>query len=407
MNSSHRIILHYNKPSYTCHIFPAIHLQPGVQYEIALVSFAYIDKFSAAAGATDTNNHLPPTPPPSPPLTSHNQPTNPSSSRPNTFGLPSLPPATPSPAFNGGAPTSTTTSTTTTSTTTSTTTPTTTSTTPTTTGGKVDTSGTSPSLPKAQALTLGPIKSITETSTIKEKKVEYSTDGGGGSKSSVNDDAKNKKQPTQPSLPLPQPPSKIDINQLCKGKQMKTNPDGSVSCASESKTQHEETTEEYVEEEDGKRRKKRDIGTQSETETSAAATIEEEEEEIINHLTESKRQKRQANSNNSQKIPPAAVAVIKTINIKCDLISPHSYKNGIHTRILHSFVTTITNSGALKREEPKNLIYLPLTSNSEKTEREKIISEINIRIDDFDKNLINFDSNFYTVVLHLREIYWN
>lgn len=95
--------------------------------------------------------------------------------------------------------------------------------------------------------------------------------------------------------------------------------------------------------------------------------------------------------------------LIKTINIKCDLISAHCYKNDVNTRILYSFVVLPSNSEKLIKVEPKNLIYLPLTTNKEKSDRDIVISSVGIQIQDFYKNFIHFHHPF-ELVLHLKEI---
>ena len=121
-----------------------------------------------------------------------------------------------------------------------------------------------------------------------------------------------------------------------------------------------------------------------------------------NQSNPAKRAKRQIVPSNT--LTPQLFPVVNTINIKCDLISPYLYKNGTPTHILHSFVAFTRNTAVLKKEEPKHPIYLPLICNNEKSGREKIISEINIRIEDNDKQLINFNNNLFTLVLHLREL---
>lgn len=122
------------------------------------------------------------------------------------------------------------------------------------------------------------------------------------------------------------------------------------------------------------------------------------EETRVNEDGGGKRSKRQTGT--SLTAPPL---LMKTINIKCDLISSQSYKNSKPTRILHSFVVLTRNTRLLIKEEPKYPIYLPLITNNEKTDREIVISSIGIQIDDFDRNLINFTHQF-ELVLHLREM---
>lgn len=113
--------------------------------------------------------------------------------------------------------------------------------------------------------------------------------------------------------------------------------------------------------------------------------------------TPSKKSKRETGT------PQKPSMLMKSINIKCDLISAHCYKNDTNTRILYSFVALTSNSGKLIKIEPKNLIYLPLTANKEKSDRDIVISSIGIQIQDLNKKPINFQHP-YELILHLKEI---
>ena len=88
------------------------------------------------------------------------------------------------------------------------------------------------------------------------------------------------------------------------------------------------------------------------------------------------------------------ITPINSITIRCSLINS-SYINGSLTNIIHSFSPT-TPPGYLMNVQPRNLIYLPITRQSQ-------ISQVSIRITDQSGNEIDLNGERTSFYISLRE----
>ena len=89
------------------------------------------------------------------------------------------------------------------------------------------------------------------------------------------------------------------------------------------------------------------------------------------------------------------ITSISTINIECDCIQG-SYLNGEHTNILYSFPSNTVPTGYKFIERMNPPIYLPLTR--------KYLDRINFKISDDKGNLIDFNNEYITMYLHLKQV---
>ncbi len=88
------------------------------------------------------------------------------------------------------------------------------------------------------------------------------------------------------------------------------------------------------------------------------------------------------------------ITPINSVSIRCSLINS-SYINGSLTNIIHSFSPT-SPPGYLMNIQPRNLIYLPITKQSQ-------ISELSIRITDQRGEEINLNGERTSFYISLKE----
>lgn len=86
---------------------------------------------------------------------------------------------------------------------------------------------------------------------------------------------------------------------------------------------------------------------------------------------------------------------ISSINIECDCVEG-AYINGQASNILYSFPSFTVPSGFKFVERQQPPIYLPLNR--------KYLNNINIKVVDQGGNLINFNNETITLVLHLKQV---
>ncbi len=91
---------------------------------------------------------------------------------------------------------------------------------------------------------------------------------------------------------------------------------------------------------------------------------------------------------------PVDITPINSVSIRCSLINS-SYINGSLTNIIHSFSPT-SPPGYLMNIQPRNLIYLPITKQSQ-------ISELSIRITDQSGKEIDLDGERTSFYISLKE----
>jgi hypothetical protein len=87
---------------------------------------------------------------------------------------------------------------------------------------------------------------------------------------------------------------------------------------------------------------------------------------------------------------------VTAINISCNLVS-QAYLNGVSSHILHSFSLDVAPGYSIV-ETPHNIIYLPIIASTPR------INEILLEVRDQNWDLIDFQNEQITVVLHLKEL---
>ncbi len=88
-----------------------------------------------------------------------------------------------------------------------------------------------------------------------------------------------------------------------------------------------------------------------------------------------------------------SITQITCINVHCDIVA-QSYINGESSHLLHSFALDFPY-GYQIIEYPKNIIYLPINITN--------ISSISIKVTDQNNNLLNFNGEEITILIHIKE----